>query len=105
MTDLIMEWVPAILVFCVKHYWTIPILVVCIAVVLFGIEVIRNRKLTMKYKGHYIGRYSCKTAEESVFDNDAFSPRSWSIFDDSLLTEPIHSHLPNNVFYMETNDD
>jgi hypothetical protein len=101
MTDLVMERVPPMLVFCVEHYWTIPILVVCIAVLLFAIEVIRNRKLTMKYKGHYIGGYSCKKAEESVFDNDAFSPRSWSIFDDSFYVDPMYSHLRGNVFYYD----
>ena len=91
MTDLVMERVPPMLVFCVEHYWTIPILVVCIAVLLFAIEVIRNRKLTMKYKGHYIGRYSCKKAEESVLDNDAFN--------DSLVTNAAYSHLPRNIYY------
>jgi hypothetical protein len=49
MTNLILQ--------TIEHYWVIPILVVCISMVLFTIEVIRNNKLTMKYKGHYIGRY------------------------------------------------
>ena len=97
MTELVMEWVPPILVFCVEHYWTIPILVVCIAVVLFGIEVIRNRKLTMKYKGNYIGRYSCKKAEESVLDNDAFN--------DFLVRSPMYSYLPGNIYYGIDDDD
>jgi hypothetical protein len=103
MTDLVMERVPPMLVFCVEHYWTIPILVVCIAVLLFAIEVIRNRKLTMKYKGHYIGRYSCKKAEESVFDHDAFSAhlRSTNNF---LFMEPICSDMPGNVFHRYDDD-